>query len=64
MTSPSTIAKIVEELASFDDFCVGHVRRAGNVKSNTLSKWALTFREVGEMRTKDLRHVELEDLVF
>ncbi|XP_059068340.1 uncharacterized protein LOC131858884 [Cryptomeria japonica] len=54
------IAKIMEELSFFKDLCISNVR-SGNMEVDTLSKWALTFEAVGELRTEHFRHISLEE---
>ncbi|XP_059073257.1 uncharacterized protein LOC131874056 [Cryptomeria japonica] len=56
----NSILSIVEELNNFEDFRVSHIRRTGNVEADILSKWALTFNEIGELRFEDLRHINIE----
>lgn len=56
----NSIINIVE-LNKFEDFKVSHVKWTGNVEADILSKWALNFNVIKELRVKDLRQINLED---
>lgn len=60
----NSIFSIVEELNYFEDFKVSHIKRTRNMEANILSKWALSFNDIGELRVEDLRHLNLEDYNF
>ncbi|XP_057849673.1 uncharacterized protein LOC131060456 [Cryptomeria japonica] len=47
------LSLILEELNSFEDVVVSHVRREGNKVVDKLSKWALSFNQVEEIRFED-----------
>ncbi|XP_057872314.1 uncharacterized protein LOC131078589 [Cryptomeria japonica] len=59
----SWIYNIIEELKSFDEFYISHIRRAGNAEANILSKWALSFDTIGKLRVEDFQQVIFEEEV-
>ncbi|XP_057826411.2 uncharacterized protein LOC131038113 [Cryptomeria japonica] len=51
----NSVEKNREELSLCEDFRISHFRRSGNMEADILSKWDLTFENVGELRCEDFR---------
>ncbi|XP_057837338.2 uncharacterized protein LOC131047458 [Cryptomeria japonica] len=54
------IHNILEGLENFEEVQLSHIKRISNVEADTLSKWALTFFEVGDFRWEDFHTIRLE----
>ncbi|XP_059068967.1 uncharacterized protein LOC131859350 [Cryptomeria japonica] len=57
----NAIINIIEELNKFDDYKISHVNRMGNKEADVLSKWALSFNEIGEFIFEDMRYLSFDD---
>lgn len=55
------VQAIISVLNSSKKFEVSHIRRMGNVEANCLSKWAMSFDVIGEIRKEDFCQVVISN---
>lgn len=50
------VKSIAQDLETFDDFVVSHIKREGNREADILSKWAVSFEEFEKLSVEDFRN--------